>query len=371
MFAFNALNALTRIYPGLALARRQSGDTQLLAGLEPGQRLRATVQNSLANGEFMVALDARNAVNTGSGQTLHMKLPAGFSSGDVLNLIFVSREPQPTFTLTTEASPAGVFSRLSETGRLIDSLLRHPIFPSGSATSSSATSFHFPLLATPPADGADLARSLESALGRSGLFYESHLAQWVAGTRSLAELLLEPQARLSGQPIRFFADAKSNAAIALHNNSADDTVTADATFASEEAPDPVHPSAVALVRQQLEAFEMRHFSWQGVAWPGQTIAWEALEEAPQEPEEREEPDQPAAAWQTRLRLTLPNLGLITASLRLNTCGTGEMSSVDVRLTAAESMTATALRAGVAPLANDLEAVGIKLLNMGVDLDEEA
>lgn len=370
MFAFNALNALTRIYPGLTLARRQSGDAQLLAGLEPGQRLRATVQDSLANGEFMVALDARNAGNTGSGQTLHMKLPAGVSSGDVLNLIFVSREPQPTFTLTTEASPAGVFSRLSETGRLIDSLLRHPIFPSGSATSSSATSFHFPLLAMPPADGTDLARSLESALSRSGLFYESHLAQWVAGTRSLAELLLEPQARLSGQPIRFFADAESNAAIALHNNSADDTGTADATFASE-VPDPVHPSAMALVRQQLEAFEMRHFSWQGVAWPGQTIAWEALEEAPQEQEEREGLDQPAAAWQTRLRLTLPNLGLITASLRLNTRGTGEMSSVDVRLTAAESMTATALRAGVAPLANGLEAVGIKLLNMGVDLDEEA
>lgn len=364
MFAFNALNALTRIYPGLALARRQSGDAQLLAGLEPGQRLRATVQNSLANGEFMVALDARDARDTGSGQTLHMKLPAGVSSGDVLNLIFVSREPQPTFTLTTEAPPAGVFSRLSETGRLIDSLLRHPVFPSGSATLSSATSFHFPLLATPPANGADLARSLESALGRSGLFYESHLAQWVAGTRSLAELLLEPQARLSGQPIRFFADAESNAAVTVQNS------IADATLASE-VPDPVHPSAMALVRQQLEAFEMRHFSWQGVAWPGQTIAWEALEEAPQEQEGREGLDQPPAAWQTRLRLTLPNLGVVTASLRLNARGTGEMSGVDVRLTAAEPMTAAALRAGVAPLANGLEAVGIKLLNMGVDLDEEA
>ena len=141
MSAFSALTALTRIYPSLSLTRRQSGDAQLLAGLEPGQRLRATVQNSLASGEFMVALDARNAGNAVSGQTLHMKLPAGVRSGDVLNLIFVSREPQPTFTLTTDdTAPAGVFSRLSETGRLIDSLLRHPIFPGGSATSVSIAS---------------------------------------------------------------------------------------------------------------------------------------------------------------------------------------------------------------------------------------
>ena len=370
MSAFNALNALTRIYPGLALTRRQSGDAPLLAELEPGQRLRATVQRSLANGEFMVALDARNAGNAGNEQTLHMKLPAGVRSGDVFNLIFVSREPQPTFTLTTDASPAGVVSRLSETGRLIDSLLRHPAVPGGSATPSSSAAFQFPLLAIPPSDGAELARSLESALGRSGLFYESHLAQWLAGTRSLAELLLEPQARLSGQPIRFFADAEPDAAIALNDHSADDSGIADATFASE-ASDPVHPSALALVRQQLEAFEMRHFAWQGMAWPGQTIAWEAIEEAPQKHEEGEESDQASAAWQTRLRLTLPNLGAVTASLRLDTRGFCEMSGVDVRLTAAEPMTAAALRAGVTPLANGLEAAGIKLLGMGVDLDEKA
>lgn len=362
----SALSALTRIYPGLALMRHQPGDVQFLAGLVPGQRLRATVQSSLANGEFMVALDARNAA---SGQTLHMRLPAGVRSGDMLNLIFVSREPQPTFTLTADALPAGVSSRLSETGRLIDSLLRHPVFPSGSAALSSANPFRFPLLATPPADGADLARSLASALGRSGLFYESHLAQWLAGTRSLAELVLEPQARLSGQPIRFSdADPRLNTAVATPDDATD---AADPGFVSE-ASDPVHPAAVALVRQQLEIFEMRHFAWQGEAWPGQPITWEVVEEAPQKREEREESDQPsAAAWQTRLRLTLPNLGVVTASLRLDTRGLEEMSGVDVRLTAAEPVTAAALRAGVTPLTNGLEAAGIKLLGMGVDLDEEA
>ena len=207
MFTLNALNALTRIYPSLTLTQRQPGEAQFLARLEPGQRLRATVQTSLANGEFMVALDMAD------GQALHMKLPPGVRSGDLLNLVFVSHQPRPTFALAVNAPPAGVSSLLSETGRFIDNLLRRSSFPGSSAMLSSAASFHSPLLATPPADGARLALSLASALGRSGLFYESHQAQWVAGTRSLAELLLEPQARLSPLPLKL-ADAGSKAAAA-------------------------------------------------------------------------------------------------------------------------------------------------------------
>ncbi|MDN5939641.1 MAG: hypothetical protein L0H83_13400, partial [Salinisphaera sp.] len=160
----------------------------------------------------MVALDRSQGQgrHAGNEQALHMRLPAGIRPGDVLNLIFVSREPQPAFTLTADPPPMGVSSLLSETGRFIDSLLHRTIFPGNPAT-LPATSFHLPLLAASPADGADLARGLASALGRSGLFYESHLAQWAAGARSLAELLLEPQARLSAAPRLADADAESSA----------------------------------------------------------------------------------------------------------------------------------------------------------------
>ncbi len=357
--ALNALNALTRIYPSLALIRRQSGDAQLLAGLEPGQRVRATVQTSFVNGEFMVALNPSHGQQAGNEHALRMRLPAGIHPGDVLNLIFVSREPQPAFALTADLPTVGVSSLLSETGRFIDSLLHRTIF-SASPAASSAASFHFPLLAIPPDDGADLARSLASALGRSGLFYESHLAQWAGGARSLAELLLEPQARLRPAQLSD-ADTESSATM---------TIATDATDTGD-AFNPVHPSAVALVRQQLEVFEMRHFAWQGEAWPGQAIAWEAAEEALQSREEPGGSDQPSSAgWQTRLHLTLPNLGSITASLRLDMRDPAEMSGVDVRLTAAEPVTAAVLRAGTAPLASGLNVAGIKLLGLGVDLNEE-
>ena len=80
-------------------------------------------------------------------------------------------------------------------------------------------------------------------------------------------------------------------------------------------PVPVHPEAVALVRQQLETYETRHFCWQGEVWPSQRLDWEAIEEKPKESSPRD----PASGngWQTRLQLSLPNLGEVTASLRLD------------------------------------------------------
>jgi hypothetical protein len=43
---------------------------------------------------------------------------------------------------------------------------------------------------------ARLALALSAALEDSGLFYEAHLAQWLAGTRSTESVLRQPQARL-------------------------------------------------------------------------------------------------------------------------------------------------------------------------------
>lgn len=353
MSALNALSALTRIFPTPASTQREPGETRFLGRLESGQHMRATVQTSLANGEFMVALDMAD------GQALHMRLPPGVRSGDLLNLVFVSHHPRPTFALTADAPPAGISSFLSGTGRFIDSLLQRSSSPGSSRPSSSAAPFQFPLLATPPTDGTALARSLASALGRSGLFYESHQAQWVMGTRSLADLLLEPQAGLSAPPGKLSgadADSRGDAVAGAYKNITD----------AADASDPVHPAAMALVRQQLEVFETRQFAWQGVAWPGQSIAWDATEEASQGQEDQEGSNQPTSgAWNTRLRLTMPNLGQITANLRLDARG------IEVRLAAADAGTAAVLQAGAAPLASGLESAGIKLLGMGVDLDHEA
>lgn len=57
-----------------------------------------------------------------------------------------------------------------------------------------------PLLPSAPGAGSPATATLSNALAalvdQSGMFYESHVAQWVAGQRPLAALLQEPQAAL-------------------------------------------------------------------------------------------------------------------------------------------------------------------------------
>lgn len=350
MLALNALNGIVSVRPSGSSAHRQASYAAFLAVLEPGQHLRAKVQASLSNSDFAVVLDGPDIAEK---QLFHMKLPAGTRPGDVLNLIFVSRHPRPAFMLMPGTSSTAVSIPLSEAGRFISGLLGRPASPASPASPSST----LPLLAAPPADGVQLARSLASALRFSGLFYESHQAQWIAGSRPLAELLLEPQAPLSGlRPRLPVTNAQQSA-----SNIGGSNIFGVTRDNSGDDPAPVHPDALAMVRQQLEVFETRQISWQGLAWPGQPIEWEVAEE---KPEASDEPGQAPVAWRSRLSLTLPNLGQISVNLRLDAHG------VEVRLTAAEPVTAFMLRAGAAPLADGLESAGIKLLGMGVDLNEE-
>ncbi|PRG19531.1 flagellar hook-length control protein FliK [Burkholderia multivorans] len=65
---------------------------------------------------------------------------------------------------------------------------------SGAATAAAAPTA---AEAAPPSLAGALRAALAQAVGESGLFYESHLAQWFAGQRPLAALLREPQARIA------------------------------------------------------------------------------------------------------------------------------------------------------------------------------
>jgi len=71
------------------------------------------------------------------------------------------------------------------------------LFEAGDAAPARPNS---PLLAASPSGQPGAAQDLASALARfvdqSGLFYESHLTQWVMGQRPLSTLLQEPQAAL-------------------------------------------------------------------------------------------------------------------------------------------------------------------------------
>jgi hypothetical protein len=124
----------------------------------------------------------------------------------------------------------------------------------------------------------------------------------------------------------------------------------------------MHRDTQALLRQQLDILENGHLQWQGEIWPGQTIEWDTVRERMGESEDDTTTRYPV--WKTSIRLTLPNLGFISAVLRLGECG------VEVRLAAAEA-SAAILRTGAGHLVAGLDSAGIRLSSMGIEADEKA
>src|SRR5574340_1266126 len=92
--------------------------------------------------------------------------------------------------MAASANPLSTPDQLSSTARLLSSLAQQPqektyVRPSQS-TPLWTGKMQFP-------DPAELAGKLQESLSQSGLFYESHQAQWLQGGRSVSQLMHEPQ----------------------------------------------------------------------------------------------------------------------------------------------------------------------------------
>ncbi|MFL9869675.1 flagellar hook-length control protein FliK [Paraburkholderia fungorum] len=226
---------------------------------------------------------------------------------------------------------------------------------------------------------AALAAALEQTVGQSGLFYESHLAQWLAGQSTPAALAGEAQNKLVAAaaqlPLNWASDAdqaaSSNAssrqgmgaaANGPANGAQDGNAAArmpsiqtaqaarfvagevlasslsdlngqpahaslrGAAVQADDSGSPqnsqsmaaaVHPATVPLVRQQLDLLATGQFRWTGEAWPGAKLDWTVEQEG-------DEWDRSGGGmaseddqpWRTRLTLSLPTLGTVDADLTL-------------------------------------------------------
>lgn len=87
---------------------------------------------------------------------------------------------------------AGGAVTLSAAARVVSTILKLPADSVPAVRGAVPLSPQVPTLAVPA-----LAATLARTVAGSGLFYESHLQQYVAGTRTLAQMVQEPQAGLS------------------------------------------------------------------------------------------------------------------------------------------------------------------------------
>lgn len=322
-----------------------------LAQIAIGQQVQAKVLSALEDGTFLVHIN---------GATARMNLPADTSVGESLRLTLTASTPRPTFLLGAEANAAATTS-VSPSARLIDHLLQAAAHDGAPPALQAGT----PLLKTPPTQPGQIASALRDALEFSGLFYESHLGQWAAGSRSLPELQREPQAQ-AGRLL--LAPAESSPAAKLASAGGEPGALGKPPVGQELALQSAtlnHP-AVQLLPQQLDTLENQRLLWRGELWPGQPLEWEISRDTLPDPHDRHEPHDTApaaeAGWHSVVRFELPLLGPVTASIRL----AGQHLRMQLRTDS--DAAALALRTHGGQLADALGAAGATLDSLTVKRD---
>lgn len=316
-----AIDAPTSI---ATLADARQDAVSRLAQIALGQQVLGKVLSALDDGTFLVRIN---------DATARMNLPPDTKAGDTLRLTLSGTTPRPTFLLEQGAATAAATTSVSPTGRLIDSLLQAARQSSAPPTLQVST----PLLSAATPQPGQIATALRDAVVFSGLFYESHVSQWAAGSRTLPELMREPQAQAAN--------------LLLANP---ETMSRGETL---------NQAAAQLVTQQLDTLENQRVLWRGELWPGQPLEWEISRDAPDSNHNATPSGEPT--WQSVVRFEMPLLGAVSATIKL----VGQHVQMQLRT---ESDAATAmLRSNGSRLAEALDAAGSTLDSLTIKRQQPA
>jgi hypothetical protein len=342
---------------------RQQAFQRALAG-QLGQSLQAEVLAKLSDGSFVVRV---------ADMAARMPLPQNAQVGSQVPLTLVALNPRPTFQVATsqggaafaEAGPplpeganpqsvplawvegkeaaaltraaallagaqslppasasgadSGAGASLSKAGKTLGDVIAAA---QKADTPATAAVGRTPLLTGPSGDASKIAAALQDGMAKSGLFYESHVAEWAQGGRTQAALAAEPQAR-GMAPLS-------------------------------------DPATAQLINLQLNAHEQARVAWQGQLWPGQELRWEIQRDAPQRDAHGRDGDgeDGQGAWQSNLTLRFGRLGEVAAKIVLSG------GQLHIRLEAPEAARAS-LQAGSARLTEALEAAGTPLTTLAI------
>ncbi len=297
---------------------------------EQGQKYQALVEARLFNGMSRVLV---------ADSLLQMYLPEKFQPGTKLELIFISHEPSLKFLIPSETSleTSGNNAAISTAGRFLSILLQDPLKHSSLSDTVQITSSS-PILDRAPTNSTELPGLLQKAIVQSGLFYESHQAQWINGENTLENLHHEPQSKL--MLVTDMSATKSIASAPLGTDM------------------PVNTQSIPIVLQQLTTLETGHLFLHGEIWENQHIEWDVYEESHGSKE-----NEPATRWCTQIRLSMPELGDITAKIALDS------RDIHIKLDASQLETASLLKNNQLSLTVDMQSAGLIIQSIQVQHDD--
>jgi hypothetical protein len=215
----------------------------------------------------------------------------------------------------------------------------------------------------------DWAQALAGMLRDSGTFYESHLAAWTRGSYPLQDLQREPQA--SARPPaadnpagnRLLPGTAATGTALIHSPAGTPVSATEARMAAAPAAGAATTGAVPdqwrpVVREQLHTLETQSLPFSVDVWPGQRGD---LVIGRQEQETGSRDSRTPAGWKTTLKLQLPQLGNIAATLSLS----GDRLWLDL---AAPAASAERLDEATSALGTALRAAGIELVRTRIQDD---
>ncbi|PXW87299.1 flagellar hook-length control protein FliK [Nitrosomonas sp. Nm84] len=324
----NSIAPLTQVKlvtPVIAIPDSQNSSIQF----EQDQKYQALVEARLFNGKSRVLV---------ADSLLQMYLPEKFQPGTKLELIFISHEPNLKFLIHSETSleTNENHASISTTGRFLNVLLqdalKHSLSGIAQITSTS------PILNGVPINSTELPSLLQKAIVQSGLFYESHQAQWINGENTLENLHHEPQSKL--MLVTDMSATKSIASAPLGTDM------------------PVNTQSIPLVLQQLTTLETGHLFWRGEIWENQHIEWDIYEES-----HSSKKNEPTTRWHTQIRLSMPELGDITVKIALDS------QNIHIKLNASQLDIASLLKNNQLSLAVDMRSAGLIIQSIEVQHDD--
>lgn len=183
----------------------------VLSNLVPGQRVLAEIQALLPNGNYRAIVSQRD---------ITLALPFSAKAGDTIELEVTESDGKLTLAFVTNKTDAAAIktgqesvpTTLSPAGKLIGNLMSG-IDGEGKRAPAAPLNGNQALVESMPKIAADLAPILKQAVTQSGMFYEAHQAQWVAGQLPTEALRQEPQSKYSPAPIPVAVNVVSEAKI--------------------------------------------------------------------------------------------------------------------------------------------------------------
>ncbi|MFC0166593.1 flagellar hook-length control protein FliK [Pseudoduganella danionis] len=216
---------------------------------------------------------------------------------------------------------------LSPAARILGKLLNQP-----AAASAEPLQGKTPLFNRTEAHPAQLAQTLQNSIEDSGLFYESHLAAWSRGERTLEQLQREPQMQQLQRP--------------------------------DTAGQPDRSSAQQ-INQQLLSHEQGRVQWQGEAWPGTPMHWQIQRDSEHGSDGRGGSDAaPAPVWRSQLRLRFAALGELSVAITM----VGQQ--VHLQLQTDQASSTNTLRTQAGTLEQAMSAAGINLASLQIEQGDQ-